>query len=142
MYYTNTMKVTLKNNTVANKALEILRSRLSAGFAADNGYRRSPSQIMSDALEVVDNTIVLPEDFGCYITEDAEGVVFELVQNLAENIDEDTFTVENWNQKNKIFGFSNIFPGCYHEDLQIRIGTREMPYPVIFASTNTCSKSD
>lgn len=98
MYYTNTMKITLKNNTVANKALEILRSRLSAGFAADNGYRRSPSQIMSDALEVVDNTIVLPEDFGCYITEDAEGVMYELIQNLAENIGENAFVVENWNQ--------------------------------------------
>ena len=96
MYYNNTLKVTMKNNTVANKALEILRSRLAEGFSDDNGYRTKPSQMMSDALEVVDNTIVLPEDFGCYITEDAENVMFELIRHLAENIGNDSFVWNGW----------------------------------------------
>ena len=96
MYYTNTVKITLNNSTSANKALEILRSRLSAGFAVDNNYRRNPSTRMSEALEVVDNTIVLPEDFGCYITEDAESIMFELIQNLAENLGSEPFDWDGW----------------------------------------------
>ena len=96
MYYTNTMTITLKNNTSANQALAILRSRLSAGFAADNAYRRNPSQIMGEALEVIDNTIVLPEDFGCYITEDAESVMHELIQHLAENMGSESFDWDGW----------------------------------------------
>ena len=96
MYYTNSVKITLKNNTVANKALAILRNRLSVGFAVDNGYRRNPSQTMSEALEVVDNTIVLPEDFGCYVTEDAEDVMFALIQYLAENMGNASFTWDGW----------------------------------------------
>ena len=96
MYYTNTVKITLTNSTIANKALDILRSRLSAGFAVDNNYRRNPSLRMSEALEVVDNTIVLPEDFGCYITEDAKSIMFELIQNLAENLGSDPFDWDGW----------------------------------------------
>lgn len=96
MYYTNTVKITLQNEETATKALKILRSRLAEGFAVDNGYRRNPSQLMSDALEVLDNSIVLPEDFGCYVTEDAEGVMFELIQHLAENMGNDSFIWNGW----------------------------------------------
>ena len=42
MYCTNTMKITLKNNTVANKALDILRSRLAEGFSVNKYYKRNP----------------------------------------------------------------------------------------------------
>ena len=98
MYCTNTMKITLKNNTVANKALDILRSRLAEGFSVNKYYKRNPSQIMSDALEVADNTIMLPEDFGCYITEDAEDVMFELIQNLAENMRNESFVWDGWDR--------------------------------------------
>ena len=94
MYYTNAIKVTLKDTESAIKALEILRNRLDAGFEVDKIYKRMPSQNMREALEVVENTIVLPEDFGCYVTEDAESVMFELIQNLAENMGNDTFVWE------------------------------------------------
>lgn len=94
MYYTNSIKVTLKDTESAIKALEILRNRLDAGFEVDEIYKGIPSQNMREALEVVENTIVLPEGFGCYVTEDAESVVFELIQNLAENMGNDTFLWE------------------------------------------------
>ena len=43
MYYTNSMKVTLKNKKVAAAALEIMKARLTAGFDCDKNYRRTPS---------------------------------------------------------------------------------------------------
>ena len=94
MYYTNAIKVTLKDTESAIKALEILRNRLDAGFEIDKIYKRMPSQNMREALEVEKNTIVLSEDFGYYGTEDAESVMFELIQNLAENMGNDTFVLE------------------------------------------------
>ena len=100
MYYTNSVKIILKNNESAIKALEILRTRLDAGFNADKIYKGSPSQMMRDTLEVVENTIVLPEDFGCYITEDAEDVMFELIQHLAENMGKSSFTWDGWDSNN------------------------------------------
>ena len=93
----NTVKITLKNTESATKALEILRNRLSKGFEIDKIYRRNPSQRMREALEVNENTIVLPEDFGCYVTEDVEDVMFELIQHLAENMDNDSFSWNGWN---------------------------------------------
>ena len=38
MYYTNSMKVTLKNAEAATKALEVMRTRLIEGFECDNDY--------------------------------------------------------------------------------------------------------
>ena len=134
MYYTNAIKVTLKDTESAIKALEILRNRLSAGFAADNGYRRNPSQIMSDALEVADNTIVLPEDFGCYITEDVEGIMFELIQNLAENIGENAFVVENWNQNDYTDG---EFEAKYENGL---LSMKHIYYPSGFGAVANCEE--
>jgi hypothetical protein len=96
----NTVKITLKNPESATKALEILRNRLSKGFEIDKIYRRNPSQRMREALEVNENTIVLPEDFGCYITEDAEDVMFELIQHLAENMGKSSFTWDGWDSNN------------------------------------------
>ena len=97
MYYTNSIKVTLKDTESAIKALEILRNRLDAGFEVDEIYKEIPSQNMSEALAVVENAIVLPKDFGCYITEDAEDVMFELIQHLAENIGNASFSWDGWN---------------------------------------------
>jgi len=96
MEYTNTIKITLKNTESAIKALEILRNRLDAGFDVDKLYRAVPSKKMSEALAVIENTIVLPEYFGCYITEDAESVMFKLIQHLAENMDRSSFTWDGW----------------------------------------------
>ena len=93
----NTVKITLKNTESATKALEILRNRLSKGFEIDKIYRRNPSQRMREALEVIENTIVLPEYFGCYVTEDAEDVMFELIQYLAENMVNASFCWDGWN---------------------------------------------
>ena len=50
MYYTNAIKVTLKDTESAIKALEILRNRLDAGFEIDKIYKRMPSQNMREAL--------------------------------------------------------------------------------------------
>lgn len=93
----NTVKITLKDIESATKALEILRNRLDAGFEVDKIYRGTPCQQMREALEVNENTIVLPEDFGCYITEDAEDIMFELIQHLAENIGNASFSWDGWN---------------------------------------------
>ena len=69
------MKVTLKNKKVAAAALEIMKARLTAGFDCDKNYRRTPSMRMCEDLEVVKNTIVLPEDCGYYFADDAEKVI-------------------------------------------------------------------
>lgn len=105
MYYTNSVKVTMKNNEATIKALEILRNRLNEGFRCDEIYRRNPSQMMREALEIVENTIVLPEDFGCYVTEDAEDVMFELIQHLAENMGNASFTWDGWDSNDYTEGY-------------------------------------
>ena len=50
MYYTNSMKITLKNAESATKALEVLRTRLIEGFECDNDYERVPSMMMLSHL--------------------------------------------------------------------------------------------
>ena len=94
MYYENTMKVTMKNENAAAAALEIMKTRLTAGFDCDKGYKRNPSMLMHDALEVIDNTIVLPEEFGCYTHEDADKVIPELMQDLAAHLSTEVFTFD------------------------------------------------
>ena len=107
MYYTNSVKITMKSNEAAAKALEILRNRLNAGFEIDKGYRNNPSQMMREALVVVENTVVLPEDFGCYITEDAEGVMFELIQHMAENMGYESFVWDGCDSNDYTDGWFN-----------------------------------
>ena len=107
MYYTNSIKVTLKDTESAIKALEILRNRLDAGFEADKIYKGIPSQNMREALEVVENTIVLSEDFGYYVTEDAESVMFELIQNLAENMGNESFVWDGCDSNDYTDGWFN-----------------------------------
>ena len=92
MYYTNSMKVTLKNTEAATKALEVLRTRLIAGFDCDKGYARIPSMMMLANLEVADNTIVLPEDFGCYTPNDSMSVIPELMKDLAAHLSGEDFS--------------------------------------------------
>ena len=92
MYYTNSMKITMKNEIIATDALKIIKTRLIAGFECDEHCTRNPSMMMHDALEIVGNTIVLPEEFGCYIPEEAETVISELVQDLAARLSTETFT--------------------------------------------------
>ena len=92
MYYTNSMKVTLKNKKVAAAALEIMKARLIAGFDCDKNYRRTPSMRMCEDLEVVKNTIVLPDGCGYYFADDAEKVIPELMKELAAQISGEEFT--------------------------------------------------
>lgn len=97
MYYTNSMKVTLKNEKTAAAALENLKVRLHDGFGFDKNYKRNPSMLMHDRMKVVENTIVLPEDTGCYLPEDAEKAIPELMQYLAEHLRTETFTFSTCN---------------------------------------------
>ena len=60
MYYTNSMKVTLKNAEAATKALEVLRTRLIEGFDCDKSYARIPSMMMLANLNAKENIIGLP----------------------------------------------------------------------------------
>ena len=97
MYYTNAMKIALKNKKTATAALEILKSRLATGFDCDKNYKDIPSMLMHDNLKITGKTVALPKDFGCYLPEDAEIVIPELLKYLAEHLAEETFTCENVN---------------------------------------------
>ena len=70
--------------------------------------------MMREALAVVENTVVLPEDFGCCVTEDAEGVMFELIQYLAENIGNSSFTWDGWDRNDYTDGH---FEAAYENGL-------------------------
>lgn len=94
MYYTNSVKVTLKNAEAATKALKILRTRLIEGFDCDKGYARIPSMMMLANLEVADNTIDLPEDFGCYTPDDSMSVIPELMKDLAAHLSNEDFSFD------------------------------------------------
>ncbi len=97
MYYTNQMKVVLRNNETATIALEIMKVRLNVGFDCDKEYRRLPSMLMHDDLYVVDNTIELPDDCGHYSSQDAETIICELMQDLAAHLHNETFTFAAYN---------------------------------------------
>lgn len=98
MYYTNSIKITLKNNEAAVAALEIMKTRLSAGFDWDKKSRRNPSMQMHDALNVTGKIIELPEEFGCYLPDDAAKIIHELMKDLAVHFGTETFTFENYNR--------------------------------------------
>lgn len=89
MYYENSMKVTMKNKKVATTALEILKTRLTSDFECASSYKKNPFKQMAQELFVKGKTIMLPEDFGCMVPEDAESVQFDLLQYLAEDLNED-----------------------------------------------------
>lgn len=55
MHYENSLTVTLKNKKTATAALEIMKTRLIAGFDCDKNYSRTPSMRMCEDLEVVKN---------------------------------------------------------------------------------------
>lgn len=134
MYCTNTMKITLKNNTVANKVLAILRNRLNAGLDIDTMYRRIPSQMMSKALTVVENTVVLPEEFGYCTAGDAADAHFELVQFLAMNVGNDSFIWEGWDNDDYTDG---EFNARYENGL---LNIKHICYPSGFGATAYCEE--
>lgn len=97
MYWTNTMKITLKNKKAATAALEILKNRLIAGFDCDKGYKKNPSMLMHDSLKISGKNITLPKEFGSYLPEDADKVIPELMKDLAEHLSTETFTFDTCN---------------------------------------------
>ena len=96
MYYTNELTITMTNNEMATKALEILVKKVAEGFECDKEYRTIPSLKMAQNLEVKDNTIVLPEESGYYEPKDAEKVFTEIIRELAVALKEE-FTCEVYN---------------------------------------------
>ena len=97
MYYTNNIEITMKDNDSAQKALEILKNRLTDGFECDKSYKKGPSMLMYDNLMVEDNTIFLFDKIGCYTPEDSEDVMCELIEFLANNLPNETFSCKIWN---------------------------------------------
>jgi hypothetical protein len=96
LYWTNELTITFKDNTVAINALEILKNRLIVGFGCDSFYKKNPSQLMHDNLNIDKNTIFLLNNIGCYTPEDAENVLPELIQHLAESLSSEKFSCEIW----------------------------------------------
>ena len=92
MHYENSLTVTLKNKKTAATALEIMKTRLIAGFDCDKKYRRTPSMRMCEDLDVTGNIIDLPEDCGYYFADDAEMVMLELLKDLAAHLSGESFT--------------------------------------------------
>ena len=87
MKYTNFLIIDLKNKRTATKAMNVMKNRLSNGFACDDHYEDSPSGRMMNDLQILNGTmILLPEGNGYYLPKDAEVVITELMKYLAENI--------------------------------------------------------
>ena len=97
MRYDNEIKITMRTTQMAEKAVEVLRTRLAAGFACDEDYRRNPSQRLNDDLEIEGRIIKVPFDCGYYTPVDALTVMCELAENLAKAFAKNTFTFENCN---------------------------------------------
>lgn len=123
MYYENSLKITLKNKKTAAAALEIMKTRLTAGFDCDKTYRRTPSMLMHDDLELVGNTIVLPEDFGCYLPEDAEKVIPELMKDLAAHLSTESFVCESCNTSDDDEGWIDVS----YADGELKVKTTYFP---------------
>ena len=123
MYYENSLTVTLKNEKTAAAALKIIKARLIAGFDCDKGYKRVPSMLMHDTLEVEKTTVVLTEEFGCYFPDHAEAVIPELMQYLATHLSIEAFTFESINSSDYDEGW---IKGSY-ENGELKIKTTYLP---------------
>lgn len=99
MYYTNQLTITMRNEEMATKALAVLVKRLEAGFECDKTYKNNPSLKMAEALEIKENAIILPDDYGCYIAKDANEVLSVLMEVLATAMKEEVFSCECWNNE-------------------------------------------
>ena len=123
MYYENSLKITLKNKKTAAAAMEIMKTRLIAGFDCDKGYKKVPSMLMHDALEVKKNTIVLADDLGCYFPAHAEAVIPELMRYLATHLTPEAFIFEACNSSDYEEGWIN---GSY-ENGELKIKSTFLP---------------
>lgn len=111
MRYDNEMMVTMRTAKMAEKAMEILKDRLTAGFDCDEDYKNNPysifrcdedcgnnpSQRLIKDLTIDGRVIKVPFDCGYYIPTDAMTVMCELADTLAKNFEKNTFTLFNQN---------------------------------------------
>ena len=123
MHYENSLTVTLKNKKTATAALEIMKTRLIAGFDCDKKYRRTPSMRMCEDLDVTGNIIDLPEDCGYYFADDAEMVMLELLKDLAAHLSGESFTFNICNSNDYD---EEWIDGCYAND-ELKIKTTYLP---------------
>ena len=92
MMYYNDLKITLRTNKVAVKALEIISQRLSLGFDCDCNYDDAPSTQMMKELYVTDRVVTFPSNSNLFAPEDMCEVVSVLLKDLAESIEAKTFS--------------------------------------------------
>ena len=133
MYYTNEMKITMKNENATATALEVLKARMIPGFGCDSQYSKSPSELMLENIFVEASAIVLPEGFGCLVPEDADGVQIELLKYLAENLHEDFFC--------EIYNYSDYSEGSVTAEFAgdtLKIKT--VFYPCGYCETLSCDE--
>lgn len=95
MFYNYSMKVSMKNAETAAIAKEILKNRLEEGFAFDNNYRNKPSQEMLLALETIENEVILPEEYGGCLPEDAKAACEEMLTVLAAMLTGESFSCQS-----------------------------------------------
>ena len=120
MYYTNSMKLTLKNEETASLALEIMKQRLSLGFDVDHIYKNSPSTLMLDNFFVEGCRISVPEEFGCLVPEDAKDVQIDLIRHLAKYLKE-TFSCEIYN-----------YCDCSESEIAVQFNGQDLNVSVIY----------
>lgn len=130
MLYHNELTITLRTNKTAAIALEIMRTRLSAGFDCDKKYNDVPSVKMMDDLEVDGRTITLPHNSGYYFPKDAEIVIGELLKCLAEGLSGKNFTCKNQNYSDE--DMNDIEAQCKNGVLKVKTIYYPMGYIEFF----------
>ena len=123
MHYENSLTVTLKNKKTATAALEIMKTRLIAGFDCNKKYRRTPSMRMCEDLDVTGNIIDLPEDCGYYFADDAEMVMLELLKDLAAHLSGESFTFNICNSND----YDEEWIGGSYANGELKIKTTYLP---------------
>lgn len=100
MLYQNLLEIKVRTTGIATTAFELLKTRLNDGFHCDKDYDDNPAARMQNDLILDGKMITLPklsENDGYYLPKDAEVVISELLQYLAEHINEKNFSCENEN---------------------------------------------
>ena len=96
MFYNYSIKVSMKSAETAAIAKEILKNRLEEGFTFDNKYRNKPSQEMQLALKVIGNEVILPEEYGGCLPEDARAACEEMLAALAAMLTGESFSCQSY----------------------------------------------
>ena len=95
-YYTR-LTGTFSNKNAAMKAMNVAKAVLADnGNTYDRNYARTPSQFMSDELEVKKNKLILSGYCGFYVPEDTEAVLTDIFKEIAKTMPTETFTFESY----------------------------------------------